>query len=43
MEAITIHPKNKEQLNAIQIILNAMKVPFEKSKVVKKILIIQSL
>ena len=36
MEAITIHPKNKEQLNAIQIILNAMKVPFEKSKVVKK-------
>ena len=32
MEAITIHPKNKEQLNALEIILNAMKVPFEKSK-----------
>jgi hypothetical protein len=35
MEAIIIHPKNKEQLNALEIILNAMKVPFEKNKVEK--------
>ncbi|MGN6530456.1 MAG: DUF2683 family protein [Ginsengibacter sp.] len=32
MQAITIHPKNEEQLNALEIILKAMKVPFEKSK-----------
>lgn len=35
MEAITIHPKNKEQLNALEIVLSAMKVPFEKSMVTK--------
>jgi hypothetical protein len=33
MEAITVHPKNKEQLNALEIIFKAMKIPFEKSKV----------
>lgn len=32
MEAITIHPENEEQLNALEIILKAMKVPFEKVK-----------
>jgi len=30
MEALTIYPKNKEQLNALEIILKAMKIPFEK-------------
>jgi hypothetical protein len=33
MEAITIHPENKEQMNALEIILKAMKVPFEKSEI----------
>ncbi len=33
MEAITVHPKNKEQLQAPEIILKAMKVPFEKREV----------
>lgn len=33
MEAITVHPKNKEQLNALEIIFKAMKVPFEKEKI----------
>lgn len=35
MEEITIHPKNKEQVNAFEIILKAMKIPFKKSKEVK--------
>ncbi len=30
MESITIHPQNKEQLTALEIILKAMNVPFEK-------------
>lgn len=29
METLIIHPKNKEQRNALEIILKAMKVPFE--------------
>ena len=29
MEAITIHPKNKEQLEALKVIFKAMKIPFE--------------
>jgi hypothetical protein len=33
MEAITVHPKNKEQLNALEIIFKAMKIPFEKAKI----------
>ena len=32
MEAITIHPKDKEQFTIVEAILNALKVPFEKSK-----------
>lgn len=36
MEAITIHPQNEEQLNALEIILKAMKVPFERNKAVEK-------
>lgn len=32
METITIHPQNKEQLNALKILLKAMKIPFEKKK-----------
>jgi len=32
MEAIIIHPKNKEQLNAVEAILKVLKVPFKKSK-----------
>jgi hypothetical protein len=35
MEVITIHPKNKEQVDALEIILNAMKIPFNKSKTKK--------
>lgn len=31
MEAITIHPKNKEQVTKIEAFLNALKVPFKKS------------
>ena len=30
MEALTIHPKNREQLKAIKSVLKAMKIPFEK-------------
>jgi hypothetical protein len=30
MEALTIHPKNREQLKAIKMVLKAMKIPFEK-------------
>jgi antitoxin component of RelBE/YafQ-DinJ toxin-antitoxin module len=32
MEALTIHPKNKEQLEAIQSVLKALKIPFEKKE-----------
>jgi len=30
MEALTIHPKNREQLKAIKSVLKAMEIPFEK-------------
>jgi hypothetical protein len=30
MEALTIHPKNREQLKAIKTVLKAMNIPFEK-------------
>lgn len=36
MEAITIHPKNKEQLDAVEAILKVLKVPFQKSKCIKE-------
>ncbi len=32
MEALTIHPKNKEQLVAIKSVLKALKIPFEKKE-----------
>ena len=32
MEAITVHPKNKEQLTLVENFLKDLKVPFEKSK-----------
>ncbi len=32
METITVHPQNKEQSNALEIILKAMNVPFEKEE-----------
>ena len=32
MEAITIHPKDKEQFTVIEAFLKALKIPFEKSK-----------
>ena len=32
MEAITIHPKDKEQLHTIEAFLTALKVPFKKGK-----------
>ncbi len=32
MEAITIHPKNKEQFAIVEAFLKALKVPFEKAK-----------
>lgn len=32
MEAIIIHPKNKEQANLFEQLAKALKVPFEKSK-----------
>jgi hypothetical protein len=32
MEAITINPKNKEQLNTVEAILKALKVPFKKTR-----------
>ena len=35
MEEITIQPQNKEQVDALEIILKAMKIPFKKSKEVK--------
>ncbi|MCF8363937.1 MAG: hypothetical protein K9G70_15090 [Prolixibacteraceae bacterium] len=31
MEALTIHPQNSEQLEAIKSVLKAMKIPFDKS------------
>jgi hypothetical protein len=30
MEAITVYPKNKEQLNAVEAVLKVLKVPFKK-------------
>ncbi|MGH2642394.1 MAG: DUF2683 family protein [Chitinophagaceae bacterium] len=30
---MTVHPKNKEQLQALETIFKAMKIPFEKRKV----------
>ncbi len=30
MESITVHPQNKEQSIALEIILKAMNIPFEK-------------
>lgn len=32
MEALTVHPKNREQLQAIKAVLQAMKIPFNESK-----------
>lgn len=32
MEAIIIHPRNKEQLDALKILFKEMKIPFEKAK-----------
>lgn len=32
MEAITIHPKDKEQSTVVEAFLKALKVPFEKSE-----------
>lgn len=32
MEALTIHPKNNEQLEAIKSVLKALKIPFEKDE-----------
>ena len=32
MEALTIHPKSKEQLDAIKSVLKALKIPFEKKE-----------
>lgn len=32
MEAITVHPKSKEQLDAVEAVLKVLKVPFRKSK-----------
>jgi len=32
MEALTIHPKNKEQMEAIKSVLKALKIPFERKE-----------
>jgi hypothetical protein len=32
METITVHPQNKEQLSALEIVLKAMNIPFEKEE-----------
>lgn len=32
MEAIIIHPKDKEQLSVIEYFLNTLKIPFDKTK-----------
>lgn len=32
MEALTIHPQNKEQLEAIKSVLKALKIPFSKKE-----------
>ena len=32
MEAIIVHPKDKEQLNVIEYFLNTLKIPFDKTK-----------
>lgn len=36
MEAITIHPKDKEQLTALKYILKQMDIPFKESKAAEK-------
>ncbi len=32
MEALTIHPQNNEQLEAIKSVLKALKIPFDKKE-----------
>ncbi|MGI4022141.1 MAG: DUF2683 family protein [Janthinobacterium lividum] len=32
MESIIIHPQNKEQLTALEIVLKAMNIPFEREE-----------
>jgi len=32
MEVLTIHPKNRDQLEAIKSVLKALKIPFEKKE-----------
>jgi hypothetical protein len=32
MEALTIHPQNREQLEAIKSVLKALKIPFNKKE-----------
>ncbi len=32
METVTIHPKDKEQLNTVEAVLKLLKVPFKKVK-----------
>ncbi len=32
METLTIHPKNKEQMEAIKSVLKALKIPFERKE-----------
>lgn len=32
METITVHPQTKEQLSALEIVLHAMNIPFEKEE-----------
>jgi hypothetical protein len=32
MEALTIHPKNKEQLDAVTSVLKVLKIPFKKEE-----------
>ncbi len=32
METLTVHPKDKKQLTAVEAVLKALEVPFEKAK-----------
>ncbi len=32
METLTVHPQDKDQLTAVEAVLKALKVPFEKAK-----------
>lgn len=32
METLTVHPQDKKQLNAVEAVLKALNVPFEKAK-----------